>query len=56
MCLSVKTAYKFIFGLDKKVYYKCLKENKVSKFIVQVPEINDDKKIKNLFNFLFRKE
>ena len=56
LCLSVKTPYKFIFGLDKKVYYKCLKENKVNKIIAQVPEINDEKKIKNLFNFLFRKE
>ena len=56
LCLSVKTPYKFIFELDKKVYYKCLRENKVNKFIVQVPEINDEKKIKNLFNFLFKKE
>ena len=56
LCLSVKTPYKFIFGLDKKVYYKCLRQNKVNNFISQVPEINDGKKIKNLFNFLFKKE
>ena len=55
-CLSVKTPYKYIFEMDKRVYYKCLKENKISKTIVQVPEINDGKKIKNIFNFLFQNE
>ena len=55
-CLSVKTPYKYIFGLDKRVYYKCLKENKINNNIVQVPEINDEKKIKNIYNFLFKKE
>ena len=56
LCLSVKTPYKYIFEMDKRVYYKCLKENQVNKYIVQVPEINNEKKIKNLFNFLFKKE
>ena len=53
-CLSVKTPYKYIFELDKKVYYKCLNENPNNKTIYQVPEINDEKKIKNLFNFIFK--
>ena len=55
-CLSVKTPYKYIFGMDKRVYYKCLKENKNTKVTCQVPEINDEKKIKNIFNFLFKNE
>ena len=56
LCLSVKTPYKYIFEADKRVYYKCLRENQVNKYIVQVPEINDEKKIKNIFNFLFKSE
>ena len=55
-CLSVKTPYKYIFGMDKRVYYKCLKENPNNKCIVQIPEINEEKKIKNIFNYLFKKE
>ena len=42
--------------MDKKVYYKCLKENQNNKVISQVPEINDEKKISNIFNFIFKKE
>ena len=55
-CLSVKTPYKYIYGMDKRVYYKCLKENANTKMIVQVPEINEEKKIKNIFSYLFKKE
>ena len=55
-CLSVKTPYKYIFEMDKKVYYKCLKENPNNKVVFQVPEINDEKKISNIFNFIFKKE
>ena len=56
LCLSVKTPYKYIFGMDKRVYYKCLKENPNSKLVSQVPEINDEKKISNIFYFLFKDE
>ena len=55
-CLSVKTPYKYIYGMDKRVYYKCLKENTNNKLIVQIPEINEEKKIKNIFSYLFKKE
>ena len=56
LTLSVKTPYKYIYKLDNRVYYKCLEENKVTKSIVQVPEINDKKKIKNIFSFLFKSD
>ena len=56
LVLSVKTPYKYIYKLDKRVYYKCLEENKLTKGIVQVPEINDKKTIKNIFSFLFKNE
>jgi len=55
-CLSVKTPYKYIFEMNKKVYYKCLRENPNNKCIVQVPEINDEKKISNIFSFIFKQE
>ena len=54
LCISVKTPYKYIYGMDKRVYYKCLEENRLTKSIVQVPEINDNKKIKNILSFLFK--
>ena len=55
-CLSVKTPYKFIFEMDRKVYYNSLYENPNNKYIIQVPEINDEKKIMNIFNFIFKNE
>ena len=51
--ISVKTPYKYIYGMDKRVYYKGLQQNQVTKGIVQVPEINENKKIKNILSFLF---
>ena len=56
--ISVKTPYKYIFNTHKTVYYKCLNEKKKRKNanIVQFPEINDNKKIKNIFEFLFNAE
>ena len=56
LILSVKTPYKYIFTTDRRVYYKCLEENQATKNIVQVPEINDKKKIKNIFSFLFKNQ
>ena len=56
LIISVKTPYKYIYNTDKRVYYKCLEENHYTKSIVQVPEINDKKKIKNIFKFLFMNE
>ena len=56
LCLSVKTPYKFIFEMDRKVYYNCLYENPNNKCILQVPEINDEKKFKNIINFIFKNE
>ena len=53
LTISVKTPYKYIYQLDKRVYYKGLQQNQSSKGIVQVPEINDNKKIKNILSFLF---
>jgi hypothetical protein len=54
LTISVKTPYKYIYHMDKRVYYKCLGENEATKSIFQVPEINDNKKISNIFNFLFK--
>ena len=54
LSISVKTPYKYIYSMDKRVYYKCLEQNKLTKSIVQVPEINDNKKIKNILSFLFK--
>ena len=53
LSISVKTPYKYIYSADKRVYYKCLQENQCTKGIIQVPEINDNKKIKNILSFLF---
>ena len=55
-CISVKTPYKYIFEMDKRVYYKCITENPNNKIIEQVPEINDGKTIKNFLNFLFKRD
>ena len=54
LIISVKTPYKYIYHMDKRVYYKCLGENEATKSIFQVPEINDNKKISNIFNFLLK--
>ena len=54
LTISVKTPYKYIYHMDKRVYYKCLGENEATKSIFQVPEINDNKKISNIFNFLLK--
>lgn len=51
-CLSVETPYKYIFSLHKYVYPKCLKKNK-NNLVEQVPEINDEKRIKKLIKNLF---
>lgn len=51
--ISVKTPYKYIYSMDKRVYYKGLHQNQATKCLVQVPEINDNKKIKNMLSFLF---
>ena len=56
LCLSVKTPYKYIFEMDRKVNYNSLYENPNNKCIIQVPEINDGKKIMNIFNFIFKNE
>ena len=56
LVLSVKTPYKYIYKLDKRVYYKSISENPNDKIIAQVPEINDGKKIKNFLNFLFKRD
>ena len=56
LVLSVKTPYKYIYKLEKRVYYKGIEENQLTRGIIQVPEINDQKKIKNIFSFLFKNE
>ena len=56
LTLSVKTPYKYIYKLEKRVYYEGLEENKLTKGIIQVPEVNDQKRIKNLFSFLFKND
>ena len=56
LSISVKTPYKYIYHADKRVYYKSLQENQLTNAILQVPEINDDKKIKNVLSFLFKNE
>ena len=56
LSISVKTPYKYIYHADKRVYNKSLQENQLTNAILQVPEINDDKKIKNVLSFLFKNE
>ena len=56
LSISVKTPYKYIYHADKRVYNKSLQENQLTNAILQVPEINDDKKIKNVLGFLFKNE
>ena len=56
LSISVKTPYKYIYHADKRVYNKSLQENQLTNAILQVPEINDDKKIKNVLGFLFKYE